>query len=316
MALKIENYLNGIKKVAITGHVSPDGDCVGSCLGLLNYLRDNYPQITAHVYLQKPKDTFNYLPLFDEIRHEDSSEAYDMLILLDISSKSRISFAETILERTKTTLCLDHHLTNPGGFTYFDNDPDASSASEVLYRHLDDQKITKNCATCLYTGIIHDTGVFQYTSTSPETMRIAAALMEKGVEFSKIIDEGFFQKTYLQNKVLGEILFNAKLYLDNNVIIGSITKERRWELGVLPLDLDSVVPQLRNTSEVDTAVFLYQLDDGCYKASLRSRNIVDVSAVCARFGGGGHVRAAGCKINDTLENIEKNILAAIKEQLD
>ena len=311
----IDYYLKDRKRVAITGHVSPDGDCLGSCLGLYNYIKDNYPQITADVYLQEARSTFDYMPGIELVRHEDMGEDYDMLVLLDISSKERIAFCTALLERTKTTLCLDHHFTNPGGFTWFYNDPEASSASEVLYRHLDPEKISKNCATCLYTGIIHDTGVFQYPATSPETMRIAGELMGKGVDFSTIIDEGFFQKTFLQNRALGDILSNAKLYLDDQVIIGSITRKRRHELGVEAKDLDSVVPQLRNTSEVDTAVFLYQLDDGAYKASFRSRRLVDVSAVSAKFGGGGHIRAAGCRFEGALDDIIETVLSALKEQL-
>ena len=160
---RISEYLQGVRKVAITGHVSPDGDCIGSCLGLLNYLRDNYPQITAHVYLQEAKESLCFLPLCEEIRHEDSHENYDLMILLDISSADRTGFASPIRERTPVTLCIDHHLTNTGGFTWMENDPAASSACEVLYRFLDPEKISLNCATCLYTGIVHDTGVFQYS---------------------------------------------------------------------------------------------------------------------------------------------------------
>ena len=149
---RIEDYLDGIKKIAITGHTSPDGDCAGSCLGLWNYLKDNYPDITAHVYLQEIKSTLDFLRGADEIRHEDTGEDYDLMILLDISSKTRISFAENILQRVPKTLCIDHHVTNPGGFTWFDNDPGASSASEVLSRYLDPEKISVRCAECLYTG--------------------------------------------------------------------------------------------------------------------------------------------------------------------
>jgi len=312
---KISDYLEGIKKVAVTGHVSPDGDCVGSCLGLLNYLRDNHPEITAHVFLEKVKETFDYLPLINEIRHEDSGEDYDLMILLDISSPDRISFSSQIMKRTPATLCLDHHLTNPGGFTWMYNDPTASSASEVLYRHLDPEKISFNCATCLYTGIVHDTGVFQYSSTSPETMRIAGELMSRGVEFTSIIDDSFFARTYLQNRAMGEILAGSQLLLGGKAVAGYMLRERRWELGVKPVDLDGVVAQLRNTIGADTAIFMYQLDDGVFKVSLRSRKITDVSAIAAKYGGGGHVRASGFKIKGRAEEIISLLADDIKEQL-
>ena len=312
---RIDDYLTDVHKVAITGHISPDGDCIGSCLGLLNYLRDNFPSITAHVYLPAAKDVFDYLPLIDEVRHDGCKEDYDLLILLDISSKDRMAACSDIFDNTKT-LCLDHHMTNPGGFTWFDNDPEASSASEVLYRYLDPEKVSLNCAVCLYTGIVHDTGVFQYSSTSPDTMKIAGELMQKGVPFTKIIEESFFEKTHLQNRVLGEILAASEVLLDGLLVVGCITRERRWELGVSPIDLDSVVANLRNTKGADVALFLYQLDDGIYKISLRSKERIDVSRIAAKYNGGGHVRASGCKIDGEPEEIIASISALIREQLD
>lgn len=313
---RLKSYLENVGKVAITGHVSPDGDCMGSCLGLLNYLRDNYPEITAHVFLQEAKGPFDFLPLCEEIRHEDSGEDYDLMILLDISSITRISFAEEIFKRTEKSLCIDHHITNPGGFTWMENDYKASSACEVLYRYFDPDRISKNCATCLYTGIIHDTGVFQYSQTSRETMQIAGILMEKGVPFTKIIDESFFRKTFLQNRILGEVLANSRLYLDGMVVAGVMTRARRMEYGAKASDLDGVVAALRNTDCADVAIFLYQLDDGMYKISLRSREIVDVSLVASEFGGGGHIRASGAKASGDPELILEQILSVIKKQLD
>ena len=312
----IEDYLDGVKRIAITGHTSPDGDCVGSCLGLWNYLKDNYPDITAHVYLQEIKSVFDYLRGADEIRHEDTGDDYDLMILLDISSKTRISFAEKILQRVPKTLCIDHHVTNPGGFTWFDNDPGASSASEVLSRYLDPEKISARCAECLYTGIVHDTGVFQYTCTSPATMRTAAMLMEKDIDFTGIIENSFFAKTYSQNLAMAQVITGSKLMLNGMVIVGVMPREERWKLGMKAAELDNIVSQLRYTEGVDVAVFLYQLDGGEYKVSLRSKEIIDVSAVAASFDGGGHVRAAGCMLKGEPADITDKLIAEIIKQLD
>ncbi len=312
---RIGEYLKNVKKVAITGHMSPDGDCVGSCLGLWNYLRDNYPEITAHVFLQEAKESLKFLPGYPGILHADNGEDYDLMILLDISSTTRIAFAEEIYKRTEKSLCLDHHHTNPGGPTWMFNDPSASSACEVLYRFLDPAKISKDCAVCLYTGIVHDTGVFQYSSTSPETMRIAGEMMGKGVEFTRIIDESFFQRSYLQNRVLGEILADSRLYLDGLLVVGTMTRERRWKLGAKSVDLEGVVASLRNTQGTDVALFLHQLDDGEYKISLRSREKIDVSAIAAEFDGGGHVRASGGRSALPPEDIVKIVIEKIRLQL-
>lgn len=312
----IGEYLLNAKKVAITGHISPDGDCVGACLALRNYILDNYEGIEADVYMQRPQDIFDYLKGSQEIKTEYKGERYDLFVLLDISAANRVAVCGDIFETGTKTLCIDHHRTNPGGFTWTFNDPLASSTCEVLYRFLDDERISRECAECLYTGIVHDTGVFQYSCTSPETMRIAAKLMEKGLNFTKIIDESFFQKSFIQNKALGEVLCQAQLYLDGLVVASTISRKKRHEMGLTQGDLDGVVATLRNTREADTALFIYQLDDGMFKISCRSRAIVDVSSLCQQFGGGGHVRAAGAKMEGSYEEILDRLLAAIEEQIE
>ena len=188
--------LKGVRTVAIACHVNPDGDCIGSCMGVYLYLRDNFPDIRADVYMEKPREVFYYIEDLDQVRTEyDGSVSYDLLILLDISSKDRIGVAGPCAETAKAVLCLDHHVTNKGHYTWFRNVPTASSASEVVFDFLEEEKISRACAAALYTGIVHDTGVFQYSSTSPKTMRIAAALMEKGINFSRIVDQSYYQKT-------------------------------------------------------------------------------------------------------------------------
>ena len=312
----IEELIGDAKRIAITGHVSPDGDCMGSCLGLWNYLTDNYPDITAHVYLQQPREDLMFMPGADGIKTKWEGERYDLLILLDISTLTRVDSGRELIAITEKKICFDHHFTNKGeGFDWIDNDPDASSASEVIFRYLDNDKISKNCATCLYTGIVHDTGVFQYQATSPDTMRAAAVLMEKGVDFTKIIDESFFQRSFIQAKILGEVLETAELICGGNLVVSQLSRSRRFKFGVKTADLDGVVGELRNTKEADTAMFIYQLDDGAWKVSLRSRNIVDVSAVCAKFGGGGHIRASGCRFDCDVEELKRLVIPEIEKQL-
>jgi phosphoesterase RecJ-like protein len=314
----IEKLLEGAENVAIAGHVSPDGDCIGSCLGLWIYLRDNFPQIHADVYMQEIPEIYKFLDGADKLINtctKQDAGKYDRLFLLDISSYDRIGVALPIYEGIGMTICLDHHRTNQGSYTYFCNEPEVSSTSEVLYSFLDPDKISEKCAEAIYMGIVHDTGVFKYPATSPETMRIAAGLMEKGINFSKIIDETFYQKSFLQQKILGHILENSRLYLDGKLLVGTASRKERLEMGLKASDLDGVVSQLRDTIGVEVAVLLYELDNGEFKASFRSREIVDVSEVCVLFGGGGHIRAAGCKIQGSAEDIIGRLVPIIEEKL-
>lgn len=315
--MNISEFLKGVNRVAIAGHMHPDGDCIGSCLGLYTYLKENYPDLQLQVYLESPKAEFSFLKGIDAIRTEyDESEIPDLLILNDISSIDRIGVAGACVNKAGKTLCFDHHRTNEAAFTWKFNDPDASSASEVVWRFLDPEKVSKNCAEALYLGIVHDTGVFQYTCTSPETMRVAAALMEKGLEYSRIIDETFYQKTWAQNHMLGVVLADCRLHLDGFVISAVVSRGLMKENGIGPKDMDGIVAQMRNTAGVDTAIFIYETEEGAWKVSLRSRKTTDVSVIAKSFGGGGHIRAAGCTVQGDPEEILEEILSKIAAQTE
>ena len=218
---KITSELAGVKTAAIAGHVRPDGDCVGSCMGLYLYLKENYPEIEADVYLEEVKEGFSFLNSIHEVKKElDENKIYDVLFILDTSVKDRVGVVGAALDTAKKTICIDHHVSNKG---FADIDvirPAASSASELLYTLLEEEKVTKSCAEAIYTGIVNDTGVFQYSCTTPKTMRIAAKLMETGIEFSKIVDQAFYEKTYVQNQILGRCLMESILTLDGKCIIG------------------------------------------------------------------------------------------------
>ena len=313
---KIDKYLDGVRTAAIAGHVNPDGDCIGSCMGMYLYLRDNYPGIRTAVYLEPYREVFSIIERIWEAQGTCVPEPVDLLILLDISSPSRIGVAAPLLETAEKTLCIDHHVTNRGTYTWFHNEPETGSASEVLYGFLDPEKISPSCAAALYTGIINDTGVFQYSSTKPETMLVAAHLMEKGIPFSEIIDRTFFQKSYGQNRMLGKVLLESRRLFDGRVIIGYASCADMAAFGIEAKDMDGIVSELRNTIGTEVAVFIYEQQAGKYKISLRSREHTDVSRVAQAFGGGGHVRAAGCNLEGDLEEITEKITAELKRHLE
>ena len=170
-------------------------------------------------------------------------------------------------------------------------------------------------AECIYTGMVHDTGVFQYSCTSKKTMDIAGSLMEMGIDYPKIIDETFYTKTFSQNKILGQALIKSELYLDGDVIFTWISLDEMRKYDVLPKHLDGIVNQLRITKDIKIAVFLYENEDGTYKGSLRVNGDYDVSAIASIFGGGGHVKAAGFTIDGPVDSARDRIIGAIKENI-
>ena len=315
--IRLKNELANVKTVAISGHIRPDGDCIGSCLGVWNYIQDNYPDIQADVYLEQIVSKFRFLKGADLVKTDCSEERnYDLFISLDASDRERLGEAVKYLDTAKRSVCVDHHITNPG---FADENwivADASSASELAWEIMEEKKISKNTAEALYMGIAHDTGVFQYSNTSPKTMQIAGSLIAKGINFSQIVDNTFYKKTYIQNQILGRALVESILLLDGRVIAGRLREKDMEFYGATPADLDGIVSQLQVTEGVEVAIFLYETGNHEYKVSLRSNGPVDVSAVCAYFGGGGHVKAAGCTMHGTIYDVINNLTLHIEQQLN
>lgn len=313
----LEKMLQGVKTVAVMGHLHPDGDCTGSCLGVYNYLEEHYPDTAVTVYLEAPSYKFQYLKNFDKICSiYEADLAYDLCICLDSSDTERLGGFVKYFVNAKASLCIDHHITNTGFAMENLIVTNASSTCEVLYGLLNAKKISKEVAECIYTGIIHDTGVFKYSNTSPKTMKIAGELIATGIDFSSIIDDSFYRKTYVQNQILGRALLESMTILDRRCIFSVARLKDLAFYGATNQDLDGIIEQLRITEGVDCAIFMYEIGNHEYKVSLRSNNdFLDVSEIAGYFGGGGHVRAAGCTMSGSIHDVMNNLSSHIEKQL-
>lgn len=315
---KIDEILDQVQTLGIAGHVRPDGDCVGSCMAFYLYMKKNYPEIQTDIYLEQPREVFSYISCIDQVKTDIQGmedQVYDLFVTLDASSRDRIGVAGPLFEQAKKTVCIDHHVSNRGFGQVNHVCGDVSSASEVLYSLLDPEKLDEDIAVAIYTGIVHDTGVFQYSSTSPETMRIAGELMKFGFNFSHIIDHSFYEKSYIQNQVMGRVLAESIMLLDKKCIVGYMKRKQMEFYGVDGKDMDGIVCQLRLTAGVEVAIFIYEFETQFFKVSLRSNGKVDVSKVAMFFGGGGHVRAAGCDMRGSMYDVINNLTAEIEKQL-
>ncbi len=313
----LDSQLEGVRTVAIAGHIRPDGDCVGSCLATYNYIKTYYPKIETVVYLEPIPNIFKFMARSEEIVHDCGKDvAYDLFISQDCGDLGRLGAAAKYFETAKRTICIDHHVSNQ---SFADENyifPDASSTSELIFDLLDTEKITKEIAECIYTGIVHDTGLFQYSCTSAKTMNAAGALMQKGIDYSGIVDRTFFEKTYEQNRILGHALEKSRLHLDGRCISTIITCREMEEYQVMPKHLEGIVSQLRSTKGVDTAIFIYENGDGSCKVSMRSAALVDVAAIAVAHGGGGHVRAAGITMQGEAGDILETLLWDVERKLN
>lgn len=313
--ISFDEVLKHVNSVAITGHVRPDGDCIGSTLGFYNYICDNYPNIRVDIYLEKPGKEFSYLTNLDKvITSYDGHQEYDLFVVFDCGDKDRFEPFAELLKHCKKSICIDHHTANSGFADESYVVEDLSSTCELLYTCMDDARIQKSVAECLYTGIICDTGIFKYQSTTCETMKIAGTLMNKGINHTRIIDEGFFTKTYQQNQMIGHALLESVRFYNGKCIYSAVNRKLRQFYGLEPSEMGVVIDQLRNTEGVEVAIFMYELETGTFKVSMRSKDVIDVARVCRAFGGGGHVKAAGCTMQGTVHDIINNLGAQIELQ--
>jgi phosphoesterase RecJ-like protein len=318
----MSGLINAVQKadtIAIAGHLRPDGDCVGATMGLFGYIKNNYPEKRVSVYLEEFPDAFHYLKDEDALEEKcslEKGEFYELFVSLDCGDTERLGDrAAAVMEKAAYVINIDHHITN----TLFGNEhyvvPDASSTCQVLYTMMDDSKISYEVACALYTGLIHDTGVFKHSNTSSETMRIAGNLMDKGIPFGKIIDGSFYMKTYKQLQIMGRCLMESVRILDGRCIFSIVRQNvlRLYEAG--PSDLDGIIDEMRTTEGIEVAILLDEREPGEYKVSMRSNDIVDVSVIAKYFGGGGHVKAAGCTIKGDAFDAINNLTEHIEKQL-
>lgn len=316
----MNDFLREIEKaenIVILGHIRPDGDCVGSCLGVYNYVLDNYPEKTVDIYLDEFKQEFMFLRGADKILHEKQEKTYDLCISLDSGDLDRHGEFETYFHSANRTMSVDHHISNAGFGDVCFLKTECSATAEAVFTLLEKDRIGMECAECLYLGIVHDTGVFKYNNTTRQTMEIAGILLEKGARSPLVIDGTFYKKTFKQNKMLAKALDAAFLMFEGKVIVSCLTKDVFDEYEATNIDTDGVVDALRITEGVECALWMYEYPKrGTFKCSLRSNEFVNVNLIACSLGGGGHIRAAGCEVEGDKDTIILKVTDMIKEQLE
>lgn len=323
--MKLTEIVKGAATIGISGHIRPDGDCTGSTMALYLYLKKICKDASIHLFLESRQDTMKDLKYLSEVDTSYGWEgSFDLFFALDCT-KDRLGRAQTYFEQAKKTVNIDHHISNPDGCAQINYvDSEASSTSEVVYELIKEdngplpveERMDQDIALAVYIGMIHDTGVFQYSNTTARTLANASELIAYGFDFPRIIEETFYQKTYIQSQILGRALLESIRFMDGRCIVSCIDKKTMEFYGVQPSDLDGIVNQLRNIKGIDCAVFMYETESMEYKVSMRSSERVDVAKIAAYFGGGGHVRAAGCTMKGTFHDCINNLSLHIEKQLN
>lgn len=313
--MRISEQITGCKTIGIAGHVKPDGDCIGSCIALYQYFSTNYPEITVDVYLMPFPAKYHILSGSETVcTTQERDVDYDLFIAVDSSDLDRLGPNRKYFDHAARTLCIDHHISN---LNYADENivvPDASSTCEVIFSLIDEEKISTACAEALYVGIVSDTGVFRHSCTGSNTYYVAGRLLEKGIDGATLVRKTFSERTHAQTRIMGEAMQSSWIDADTSCIISVVKKEIMDHYHVQPEDLDGIVDQLIAVDQVECALFLYEMEKETFKVSLRSKTNLDVSQIALAFGGGGHVRAAGCTVYGEPESSLVELLKEIKQQ--
>ena len=310
--------LQGAKTVGIAGHVNPDGDAVGSAAALRLYIMKRMPGTRVDMFSEPIYGALKRLiPSSDEINttFETDVESYDVFIAVDAGA-GRLGGAEALFERAGKRLNIDHHVSSGSGSGDVNLvRAEASSTCELVYTLLEEEYIDEPIARALYIGIVTDTGVFKYSNTGTGTMRIAGELLKYGFDHTKLINEVFFGKTYVQHQILGRALLESMLIREGTCIISVLDRKTLDFYKATSSDTDGIASQLMLTEGVQCAIFMYETSPLTYRVSLRSNGKVNVAKIAAFYGGGGHERAAGCTINAPWHDIVNNISDSIEMQL-
>ena len=309
--MTLDEILKEIEKAetfVVLAHENPDGDAVGSALGVCTFLKE-LGKTDIDVLFKEYPETFNFLPNSDIIKQESTFEKYDITIVIDCPNSDRVSKEyRKFIENAKIIVQFDHHLRNSMFGDYNVVNPVAPACSQILVSALEYLKIdiSKDVATCLLAGIITDTGGFRFNSTTAETFEFAAWCLSKGINVAKVYKEAMMTKTITQFKAEKLALDRLEFFNDDKITFTYITKQDIDELGIKSGELDGIAGVGITIKDVEVAIFAREKDDG-FKISFRSNNI-DVSDICMLFGGGGHKLAAGCQIDSSIEEVRKAVV--------
>jgi len=314
-----EPFVHAGNEFLITSHVDPDGDAVGSSLGLKHALQEMGK--TAEVVLESPlPETLAFLPGASTIRRPgDVTKQYASAFLVDSSSADRAGQVLTrCLAPNAQVAVIDHHWGNDGfGHVRLVN-PEASATAELIYDLIELLRvpISPEIAECLYTGILSDTGGFRFANTSSRTLRVAARLVEHGARAARVAEALYATKTAPSLRILGLALASLQTRSGGRIGAMSISLDMFEKAGAKPEDADGIVQYAKALAGARVGILLQETAKDEIRASLRSDGSVDVNQVASEFGGGGHRNAAGLRVRGGLGQVREDLIRALERAMN
>lgn len=312
---QIKHTLDAAERIIVASHVRPDADAYGSVIAMALHLKALGKDVTVWNE-EGMTEKFRYLPGSDlvQLPPEHGKRDFDVFLALDTSTKERLGRVLKATGNVTTWINLDHHVSNHryGDLNLIDDS--APATGQILYDYFRETgvEITPAMADNLYAAISTDTGSFQYGKTSPHTFRLAADLVEKGVDVPELSRKMYDSYPRRRLELLKVLLNSARFDCDDRVASFSLSMETAQSLAVLPEDNEGLIDHLRAVEGVQVAVFFEELPENKVRVSMRSKEPrFDVCKVCGLFGGGGHAQAAGARLPGPLVSAEEKVLEAI-----
>ncbi len=303
-------------RFAVLGHVRPDGDALGSQLALGLSLK----QLDKDVRIWNEEgmlEKYSFLPNANLLTKPPAEpEDVDVAIALDTAIQNRLGNSLQAVRSAKVWINIDHHPSNPGYGDLVYIDPKSPATGQILFELIKSEKLPIDAAIAenLYVAISTDTGSFQYPNTTARTFEIAAELVRAGVDVGRVSQLTYENYPRRRVELLRELLGTMRFDANDRVASFSLSLATAKKLGVLPEDNEGLIDHLRAIHGVIVAVFFEELADGKVRVSMRSKNEkVNVCAICEKFGGGGHVLAAGARVRGSLAEVERKILEEVRD---
>lgn len=313
---RVIEKINNAKSIAVFPHINEDGDALGTCFAFAAVMKRLGKEAVVYVN-EIPEKRLEFMGTDYVVYDEDKTYYHDLCACLDCGDLQRIGRRVKLFEEIGNSINIDHHKTNTNFADANYVLGGASAAAEVLYRVFEkmDIKLEKQEAESLYTAICSDTGSFKYSSTSPQTMRIAAELMEYGFDFSEISRRLFDCRSYDAALMCAEVTMGMKSYENGQIAVVTVDDSIYEKYGMDVKDAPNFVDIPRCIEGAEVAACIKR-QNGVIRVNLRSNGDADVSKVALAFGGGGHARAAGCNIEAaSLEEAEKKVAEALRKVL-
>ncbi len=313
---RITKKLFSAETIAVFMHVNPDGDCVGSSLALYHYLRNLGKEV--FVYCEQKEDIRQNLYVLPGIEVINSKELkyYDLGIAVDCGSASRMGkeCAKKFFNRCDDHACFDHHET---GEPFVDDliFENVASTTQILYKFMvenDASAIDKDVASCLFAGLVTDSGIFSFSSVSAETFLVASKLLRYGVDGHALTFKLMKEETPEVFNLKAKALANTQFFMDGKIAIITFLREDYLRSGTKGYDTEGAINNVLNIKGVKLAISVAEMEDQpAFKIGIRSKDGVNAGKYASLFGGGGHFNASGCRIYSTLsETINKLLTVA------